>query len=98
MTKSKDGGGILDDIRDAALDIPIGGKCTFGTALLQLSEEDRETVITALWNYPGTAIAAALKKRGVQVNSQFVRAATIQRHRRGVCSCPDELRGIDGNQ
>lgn len=78
---------LLAVIEQETANIRVGGKCSFGEVLLQETAENRETLLNALGKYPGTAIAAALKKTG-----RDVKANAINRHRRGVCSCPDELR------
>lgn len=78
---------LLEAIQVEQQSIQIGGKCSFGEYLRRASKDDRETCLNALGQYTATAISGALRKRGVDVKSQ-----SIQRHRRGACNCPDDLR------
>lgn len=58
--------------------------CTVKTILETLSPADQEAMQQA-FDTPGvqgTSIAKVLKKRGHQISSH-----TVQRHRRGSCSC-----------
>jgi hypothetical protein len=74
--------GLLDAIKDEVR--KPGGVCSI--SLLDLTPADRSALDQALAAdktvYPSTAIAKALDKRGHAVN-----AYTINRHRRGDCSC-----------
>lgn len=59
-------------------------KCTFAPILEAMTEEDREALENALGNplIKSTHIAKALEGRGFDIG-----AYTLQRHRRGACSC-----------
>lgn len=78
---------LLASIEAETAAIRVGGKCSFGEVLLRETAANREVLLNAMGKYPGTAIASALKKTG-----RDVKANAINRHRRGVCSCPDDLR------
>lgn len=78
---------LLESIQQEQKAITLGGKCSFGDAVKKASPEDREILLNALGQYTGTAISNALRKRGVDVKAQ-----AVQRHRRGACNCPDDLR------
>lgn len=60
-----------------------GPKCSIGLILSKLDDSDvrvlREALVSEM---RGTQIAAALKEVGHPVSS-----STVQRHRRGLCSC-----------
>lgn len=58
--------------------------CTVGTILDDVDEETREGLLKALANpgIKGTLITKALEARGFRLSSH-----TLQRHRRGGCSC-----------
>ena len=77
--------GLLADIR-AEVRQP-GGTCAI--ALLPLTDEERAELDQALAAgkglIPATAIAKALTKRGYKINDY-----TINRHRRGGCSCAEK--------
>lgn len=78
---------LLESIQEEHRSISMGGKCSFGEAVKKAPPEDREVLLNALGQYTGTAISNALRKRGIDVKAQ-----AVQRHRRGACNCPDELR------
>ena len=61
-----------------------GPKCGIHTALQALSEEDRGTLMAALENrdVTGAAISRALATIGHKMT-----AFTVNRHRKGDCSC-----------
>jgi hypothetical protein len=77
---------FLEELEDARASIQIGGRCSFGEALRQMSADDRAVLENAIvtGKFPSTAIANALKKRGFEVKAQ-----SVQRHRRSACSCRD---------
>lgn len=63
-----------------------GTPCSLSIAIAQLSEEDKKDLNIALADrlrYPGTSIAAVLRKRGISVSGP-----SVQRHRRKMCTCP----------
>lgn len=79
--------GLFDEITETNLE-PHYNRCGVQKIFDQFeSLADAEDLIRALKdnNIRGTKIATALKKRGYQVTG-----FTIQRHRRGVCSCSSE--------
>lgn len=66
--------------------VPVkGGTCSLGRLLTEASASDRKEYLDALGDstIPASAIARALKVRGVNLVEQ-----TIARHRRGDCKCP----------
>lgn len=74
---------IYDEIQEAQ----AGSRpstCTMRAILEQLEDADRESLGKALAdpNVKGTVIAKVLKSRGHPLSSY-----TVQRHRRGGCSC-----------
>lgn len=64
--------------------IKKGPTCSVATLMGELSKDDAEALAEALatQRVPGTAIERALLREGHRMP-----AATIQRHRRGMCSC-----------
>jgi hypothetical protein len=63
---------------------PSRPRCSFGVILEALSDDDRATVVSALGSpIPGTHIAKVLTSRGHPLKGE-----TVQRHRKGDCSCP----------
>ncbi len=65
-------------------------KCTVQLVLEQLPAEEAEGLATMLADpkvWPGAEIARALIEEGVV--DRPVKGSTIQRHRRGDCSCDD---------
>lgn len=58
--------------------------CTVGTILDDVDSDTREGLLKALANpgIKGTLITKALEGRGYRLSSH-----TLQRHRRGACSC-----------
>ncbi len=75
---------FLEELEEVASESHIGGKCTVRELLETMPPEDAEAFSVALASgYKGTHIAKAMKNRKYNISSY-----TIQRHRRGGCSCP----------
>ena len=64
--------------------LPNGPRCTVGAILDKLDDDDRAALTAALDDdeVQGSGLARLLSSRGHKVNGN-----TIQRHRRGDCSC-----------
>lgn len=71
---------LLDDAR--ALKAQRGTPCSVRT-LLETSPLAAELAEALAADVPATALAAALKRRGVNIGYD-----ALQRHRRGACRCP----------
>lgn len=69
----------------AALKQRVGGRCTVGVWLATLGKADRAEVadVMASEAYGSTITRAVEKVYGVKFAD-----STVQRHRRGACSCP----------
>ena len=71
--------GLLDDIEE----LSRKQSCIVGSFIATLPEEDQKDLRVAFDGpYKAPAILQVLEKRGAQFN-----ITTLQRHRRGVCSC-----------
>lgn len=73
---------LADEAR--ALTSRQGSQCDMGLLLARLPQSDKSEIEEALADdtVEGTALARALKNRGIDVA-----AHTVNRHRRGDCSC-----------
>ena len=75
-------GSLASALSDAAAMKPRT-KCSVGALLAELDDIDRKALLNALASaMGGEAIAAAVRSEGRQMLG-----ATIQRHRKGRCSC-----------
>jgi hypothetical protein len=74
---------LLDEILEVQEAGRTGG-CTIKSIHEVMEEPDKSAFAEILLNpsVTGAAIAAVLKRRGYMISSH-----TVQRHRRGVCSC-----------
>ena len=86
--------GFLDEVA-AEVRHPGTKMCTVAVVLDDADPDVRDGLITTVRDpkrYSAAAIERALKKRGVKLPQ-----TVIQRHRRGDCTCPAELRPPTGD-
>jgi hypothetical protein len=80
---------LLEDIGEVASKAHVGSVCSIRELLEAMPKDEAEDFRAALRSgYKGTHIAKAMKSRNYNISSY-----TIQRHRRGQCSCPPEISG-----
>lgn len=75
---------LLDELSDPNFRARKGPQCGVAIALTQMPKEIGAKLIAAMGNphAPSTKIAAAAAELGYRIPSD-----TVQRHRRGACSC-----------
>lgn len=76
--------GLADEL-GALRPARMGVGCSVGYALAQMDDKERAATLDAFADprKQGTGIAEVLSNHGYEVNGR-----SIQRHRRGECSCP----------
>ncbi len=73
---------LLDDIKNNGK--RTGGLCSFQALFKELSKADRDDLLTALADMTITSSAIS---RALVANGHNIKRDTVQRHRRGDCSC-----------
>ena len=77
---------LAEELAAAKAEHRVGTRCGMGLLIDELGDEGGELVAAlADGSYAGSLIGGVLRNRGHKIGD-----STVQRHRKGKCSCPKE--------